>query len=301
MLFLESTGVELFLVLGLLLACLVALYLYAVYSGLSHRIAVGTKEPDVFGEKGLVVAYKTGKGPFKECGSLFSEAYSLLPTNNTIGLYYDDPESVPSNETRYAVGSILSQSRDGGIKNDELQTMIRNGYKIAHFPKPTYAVMTTFPFRTTLSIYLAVYRVYPLLKKYITSKGLCAYPAIEIYSDEIKFVMPLSRQDEFFVPEFSEEELSIATSEVSSFADSSAQYQRDADTNNDTKESEFRKPKAPNPITSETFEKIKEKIIEDTINSPSVNITSDSFAQTLDNAKTIEDCLSFTKNTDSLS
>ena len=37
-----------------------------------------------------------------------------------------------------------------------------------------------------LSIYIAIYRVYPKLKDYIFSRGLCAYPAIEIYSKEIE-------------------------------------------------------------------------------------------------------------------
>ena len=42
------------------------------------------------------------------------------------------------------------------------------------------------PFRTMLSVYIAIYRVYPMLKDYIFSKGLCAYPAIEIYSKDIE-------------------------------------------------------------------------------------------------------------------
>ncbi len=75
---------------------------------------------------------------------------------------------------------------------------------------------STFPVRTTISIYLAISRVYPRLKEYIASRGLCAYPAVEIYEeDHILFMMPLSRQEEWFVPEFSEEEVSIATTEMS--------------------------------------------------------------------------------------
>ena len=76
--------------------------------------------------------------------------------------------------------------------------------------------MTTFPFKNTLSIYMAIFRVYPKLKEYITSRSLCAYPAIEIYtSKSIEFIMPLSKQEEYFVPEFCEEQVSIATTEFS--------------------------------------------------------------------------------------
>jgi hypothetical protein len=59
------------------------------------------------------------------------------------------------------------------------------GYKIAHFPRPNYCVMVNFPFKTMLSIYIAIFRVYPKLKDYIFSNGLCAYPAIEIYSTQL--------------------------------------------------------------------------------------------------------------------
>ena len=77
---------------------------------------------------------------------------------------------------------------------------------MARFPKPAYAVTASFPFRTTISIYLAIFRVYPKLKEFISSRGLCAYPAVEMYSGgEIRFVMPLSRQDEWFVKEFDDE------------------------------------------------------------------------------------------------
>jgi len=67
---------------------------------------------------------------------------------------------------------------------------------------------------------MAIFRVYPKLKEYITSRSLCAYPAIEIYtSKSIEFIMPLSKQEEYFVPEFCEEQVSIATTEFSNHPD----------------------------------------------------------------------------------
>jgi hypothetical protein len=103
---------------------------------------------------------------------------------------------------------------------EELAAMVSHGYKIIHLPKPNFAVTASFPFVNTLSIYLAIFRVYPKLKEYIAARGLCAYPALEIYtSRSIEFMMPLSKQEEFFVPEFSEEQVSIATTEFSNHPD----------------------------------------------------------------------------------
>ncbi|XP_059086567.1 testis-expressed protein 264-like isoform X2 [Tigriopus californicus] len=116
----------------------------------------------------------------------------------------------------YAVGCILSQE-PAAASTEDMERMIAQGFHLVHLPKPNYCVWTSFPFRTTLSIFIGIFRVYPKLKDYITSRGLCAYPAVEVYDgDQINFMMPLSRQEEFFVPEFSEEEVSIATTEASS-------------------------------------------------------------------------------------
>ena len=61
------------------------------------------------------------------------------------------------------------------------------------------------------------------MRNYIAERNLCAYPALEVYRDNsILFLMPLSRQDEFFVSQFQEEEVSVATTEVESVAGSLA-------------------------------------------------------------------------------
>ena len=40
----------------------------------------------------MVVAYKTSIGPYKKAADLYTESWSLLPTREQIGLYYDDPQ-----------------------------------------------------------------------------------------------------------------------------------------------------------------------------------------------------------------
>jgi len=211
--------VTLFVVL--LIVFLVTLLSYLSVSGLFTTVEVKTKEPS-YGP--MVIAYKTDTGPYRNAGELYTESYCLLPNKEQIGIYYDDPEAVPENELRYAVGPILGNA-DEPPSAMEMEKMRANGFKIAHFPKPNYAVCATFPFRTTLSIYMAIYKVYPKMKAYIAGKSLCAYPALEIYSDhDIVFMMPLSQQDEFFVREFQEEELSIATTDMGSVYNDHAEF-----------------------------------------------------------------------------
>jgi len=212
MLDLESVSLEVIFA-ALLIAFLATLLVYLLLSGLCTNIEVFTEEP-LYGP--LTVAYKVGKGSYKGCGVIFTESYSILPHREQVGLYYDDPEGVPSAELRYAVGPILAKGEEKADKK-EIELMKEHGFKIVELPKPSFVVTARFPFATTLSIYLGIYRVYPKLRDYIAERNLCAYPAVEVYTDsQIIFMMPLSKQDEFFVPEYQEDDTeSIATSAVS--------------------------------------------------------------------------------------
>ena len=198
------------LFLGLLFCLLLTIFLYFAFSGLFTTISVSTLEPDT---GPITLAYKTLVGPYKEAGELYTESYCLLPHRRQLGIYYDDPEGTPPAELRCAVGPVLAQGGEAPVK-EEMEKMRENGFRIVHLPDPSYVVTATFPFATTFSIYLAIYRVYPKLRDYIAERRLCAYPALELYSDSsIVFMLPLSRQDEFFVAEFQEDEVSIATTD----------------------------------------------------------------------------------------
>ena len=196
---------------GLLFCLLLTIFLYFAFSGLFTPITVSTLEPDT---GPITLAYKTLVGPYKEAGELYTESYCLLPHRRQLGIYYDDPEGTPPAELRCAVGPVLAQGGEVPV-TEEMEKMRENGFRIVHLPDPSYVVTASFPFATTFSIYLAIYRVYPKLRDYIAERRLCAYPALELYSDSsIVFMMPLSRQDEFFVAEFQEDEVSIATTDM---------------------------------------------------------------------------------------
>lgn len=79
--------------IGVLFLCLIlTLLALLLLSGLFETIEVKTGKPPL-GE--VVIAYKFCRGPYKECGPVFTEVCGLTPQGQkTVGIYYDDPEVV---------------------------------------------------------------------------------------------------------------------------------------------------------------------------------------------------------------
>ena len=88
---------EVDLIIGLLIfivvICLFATIFGLLYaSGLFHHVEIGTGKPPI-GQ--VVIAYKFMKGPYKDCGQLFTEVCSRIkPEQKSLGIYYDDPKVV---------------------------------------------------------------------------------------------------------------------------------------------------------------------------------------------------------------
>uniref|UniRef100_A0A673THN8 Testis expressed 264, ER-phagy receptor n=1 Tax=Suricata suricatta TaxID=37032 RepID=A0A673THN8_SURSU len=113
---------------------------------------------------------------------------------------------VPPEKCRCAVGSILSEGEESP-SSELIQLYQKFGFKVFSFPAPSHVVTATFPYTSTLSIWLATRRVHPALDAYIKGRKLCAHPRLEIYQqDQIYFVCPLARQGDFYVPEVKETE-----------------------------------------------------------------------------------------------
>uniref|UniRef100_A0A2R5LEI1 Putative sterol metabolic process n=2 Tax=Ornithodoros turicata TaxID=34597 RepID=A0A2R5LEI1_9ACAR len=189
------------LVLGIICALILILFTFLGflgYCGLFAPIDIRAGKPP-FEE--LKVAYKFCRGPYKTSGGLFTEVHNLAPSLKCIGMYYDDPDEVEPMQLRFLVGAILNDSL---CPADEtlLKKLQEEGYRTVTFPAVDNVISTTFPFRGSVSVILAVARVYPQLKEYIKEKHLCAHPFLEIYeSDKVLFVCPLAKQDEFYVDE----------------------------------------------------------------------------------------------------
>ncbi|XP_002738358.1 testis-expressed protein 264-like [Saccoglossus kowalevskii] len=183
-------------ILGLVVSIIFTVLFLIAYSGLFHNIEIKAGKPPF---KNLRIAYKCRKGPYKNAGDLFTESAKLAPGNRCLGVYYDDPHQVAAEELRYIVGAVLAEGTEEPDKKLEAK-LLENGYKIATLPNIDYAVTTSFPFVTAISIYIAIFRVYPLLGDYVKRQKLCARPVLEMYCDDvIHFWAPLAKQDEFYV------------------------------------------------------------------------------------------------------
>ncbi|XP_068109108.1 testis-expressed protein 264 [Hyperolius riggenbachi] len=189
------------LIAALIALLLLTLFGLAVYSGLLTEVEVRAGPPPI---RGVVVAYKFRVGPYDESGNLYTESVSLAPKLVSIGVYYDNPMKVPVEFCRYIVGSILSEGDEKPIP-DHVRIFRKHGFKFCVLPEVNHAVMATFPYTTPFSIQLATTRVHPALERYVKERKLCAHPYVEIYKgDKIIFMCPLSRQDDFYVPEMKE-------------------------------------------------------------------------------------------------
>ncbi|XP_044074816.1 testis-expressed protein 264 homolog [Siniperca chuatsi] len=191
------------LLLVVLLVCLVVTVGgFLLYSGLLSDVIIKTGPPPI---RNVTIAYKFREGSYKDCGAAYTESCSIGPKLSSIGVFYDDPKQRPSEKCRYLVGSVLCEGEEK--PDEELQKLYEKfGFKVFSLPEVSHAVTTSFPCTTPLSHVLGPYRVYPRLSSYIEERKLCAFPTIEICnSDVINYMVPLSRQTDFFVPEMKEE------------------------------------------------------------------------------------------------
>lgn len=100
------------LLLGLIgaltLLLLLTLLAFAGYSGLLTGVTVSAGSPPI---RNITLAYKFHVGPYGDTGQLFTESCSISPKLRSIAVYYDNPQTVPPEKCRCAVGSILSEGR----------------------------------------------------------------------------------------------------------------------------------------------------------------------------------------------
>ncbi len=77
--------------IALIILVLLTLFGVLLYSGLITKITVGAGKPPI---ENVTIAYKFGRGPYKNTGELFTEVTSIAPQQRCIGIYYDDPQQV---------------------------------------------------------------------------------------------------------------------------------------------------------------------------------------------------------------
>lgn len=212
------------------------------YCGLFAPIDIKAEKPPF---KELQVAYKFCRGSYKNSGALFTEVHSIAPSLKCIGVYYDDPNEVEPLRLRYLVGVVLNDT-DQPAAPAVKEQLEAEGFKTARFPAVDHAVTTVFPFRGSVSVMIAMARVYPKLREYIKEKLLCARPLMEIYEDDrVLFVCPLAKQDEFYVEEATEEPEEGATSDPGTTTASDEEHADDGE--DEEEEEEEAGPPLPPP------------------------------------------------------
>jgi hypothetical protein len=176
--------------------------------GLFHIVEVSTGCPPI-DINGKEVAYKLARGNYSKSGPMFTEMigdFGKIDNDvifTTIGFFYDDPDVTEEHKCRYAVGCIVPKEHQEKFK-PRLEEM---GYMFMNMPNVDHVVHSNFPYVGAISIWIAVRRVYPAIKRYISEHNLCAHPCLEVYhEDKITFILPLSKQDHFYLFEDEEDE-----------------------------------------------------------------------------------------------
>lgn len=156
--------------------------------GMFHKITFETVDIPAY-----TAVVKTHVGPFKDVGETLEDVKEELKeaginTSMDIGIYYDDPETTPQEELRSVLGSIISAENAAVLSDlDEDLTVIQI---------PAYrAMVSTFPYKSKISILLGVMKFYPALNKHLEESGLHPEaPIVEVYDSgkkEIRYVVPL--------------------------------------------------------------------------------------------------------------
>ena len=135
-----------------------------VYFGLFEDIEVRVGSPPYkFGAQ--FVAYKKGKSCYSDSSALFTEVISLTPHLNSFGVYLDEPNDQNREKCRFLVGVILRpQSSEFESQKQLLES---KGFICGQLPDVDHVVYTVFPFRSVISVVIAIKRVYPRIKSYI--------------------------------------------------------------------------------------------------------------------------------------
>ena len=164
---------------------------------------------------GRTVVFRSTRGAYHKAGHLFTELTGDLVRVDPIasdlpqvGFFFDDPTRKPPERCRYAVGVLLPQSassqaessREEELSQQIVKQLSSQGYRVTQLPVVDHVVHASFPNRGPVAVVIASKRVYPLLRTFVSEHKLCAHPALEVYSgEEIVFLLPLSKQDDFYL------------------------------------------------------------------------------------------------------
>jgi DNA gyrase inhibitor GyrI len=145
-------------------------------------------------------------GPYNKVYPVIQEVEKLVKDNHvdyqsTFGIYYDNPQHTNAEKLRSIVGVIVD---DNAL--ELAKKLIQDG-KLKHRTiKEQYHIKTEFPYKNMLSMFIAIYRVYPAFNQYATEQKLPEMKKnshdfegnyiMEIYkNDKIEYLMTLPQKE----------------------------------------------------------------------------------------------------------
>ncbi len=180
--------------IGIICILLVAVLILFKY-GLFASVKISEKPAGPY-----LLVYKKHIGEYENVGKVMDALYYDLKDNYTIqttkgfGLYYDNPKEVEKEKLRSIVGCIVEEKTE-----EEIQRLSQN-YNVKLFPE-TKSVVTEFPYKGVISIYLGIFRVYPKINKFIDSHNYPRIPIMEIYdipNNKLHYVAPVHLDKNIF-------------------------------------------------------------------------------------------------------
>ena len=176
----------------IVLFCLFVIFLYLMYSGLFLKPFIDEHYIEKF-----PVAFIRKKGDYKNAGKVMDEVYFRLKdkgilTEKGFGLYFDNPNDVKKDDRNYFAGVVLTDEQYKKYKqvDSNIETAI---------VYPGDSVVARFVYRTRISVFLAVIKVYPAIEKYIKDNNLSTGAIIELYDMDEKNILFICSKKDFFV------------------------------------------------------------------------------------------------------
>ena len=147
---------------------------YAYYGGFT---TVTFKEAEQGGE---AMVYEEMTGDYSQTPKVADKIYHALlndekiETTKGIDICYDDPKVVEKSKLRSEVGCIVE-----GLDSTVIAGLSEK-YNVKTLPVSN-CMVTEFPFKGKLSIFVAMMKVYPAFRKYFEQHGVSNTPVVEIY------------------------------------------------------------------------------------------------------------------------
>jgi len=172
------------IIVGILIIALLAGAGLYIYSGGFKRVTI---KEETMGPMKFVFAEH--HGDYTQTREVQDSIYRALKEEGVnaekgFGIYYDDPETTPT-DSLYSLAGCVLEIRD----TNKIKTLERKGFRVETMNE-TPSIVARFPYKNRLSILLGVFKVYPEMEEYRKKHNLKEKPALEIYTqDSIIFAM----------------------------------------------------------------------------------------------------------------